>query len=130
MPVFPQDRDPLRISDEGIIKLRIAIVQQAAIDIRKCEKKLARMEKKYPYCVECEHDGSCMWRDTRKKGKTRQFARSSLKEEYDATIRLKEDAENFLASDWCEEISGITNGYILDRLRRETTRTRQKGTRL
>ena len=127
-----QDHKPLRYSirltDEGVNNLRIAICQQAAIDWRNTQIKLRKMESQYPYCILCGYDGNCLWTGIRGKGSCR--TRPSLKDEYRETAELFRETEAFLESDWCEELSGLDKGYLLVELRKRKPRPLQRGIKL
>lgn len=114
-----EKRDPLWF-DEAIIRLKNAIVQQAVIDWTFYTKKVEKFEAKYPYCTKCE-GAECFFTAPKK------FGRHSLMMEYRLSLDTVREVEEFLESDYCEFICGVEKGYILNRLKKEPFKVRQKG---
>lgn len=102
--------------------MKNAIVQQAVIDWTYYTKRVRQFEDKYPYCTNCDGDEKCFF------FKSKTFGRKSLMMEYRLAVSMVQEVERFLESDFCEWVSGIDKGYILNRLKREPIRVRQKGT--
>lgn len=124
-----EKRDPLWF-DEAIIRLKNAIVQQAVIDWTFYTKKVEKFEAKYPYCTKCnvqawdsrtEDEAECFFTAPKKYG------RHSLMMEYRLSLDTVREVEEFLESDYCEFICGVEKGYILNRLKKEPFKVRQKG---
>ena len=106
--------------DEGINRLRIAIVRQAAVDWMFYRKKLKHYTEKYPYCIGCTEYYDCFWTRNQKYGKP------SLKSAYETAKDQVEETERFLESDYCEWLCGVEKGYILERLRKEEPKLKKR----
>ena len=117
------------LDEEGVTRLRIAIVQQATNDWQVATKGIKRMYSKWRTCIDCEYrkskeDYKCFWTLPRSGN------RPPLEIQYRNYCDSKEDAERFLKSDWCALISGVEKGYILDRLRKQMPNKKSRSTNL
>lgn len=101
--------------------IKIAIAHQAAYDWCRAMKKKAKMERMHRHCIECEYhkahpDTECWWTRSRVTGRT---AKIAAKHEYEQALSTIAECERFFLSDWCEYLSGMEKGYLLNRLKRE-----------